>query len=107
MAGSSTENHDLLVALRHPLRRKILRAMDGDVVRSPTALGRSLGEALSSVSYHVRVLVECSCLVQVKERKVRGATQHFYRRDLEAEWALKILAEDEDEAPVEPPAEDS
>lgn len=101
MAGSSTENHDLLVALRHPLRRAILRAMEGDVVRSPTALARNLNESLSNVSYHVRVLVECGCLVKVKEKRVRGATQHFYQRHLEAEWALEILAEDENEPPVE------
>lgn len=73
--------------------------MDGDAVRSPSDLAGALGEALSSVSYHVRVLVECSCLVKVEEKKVRGATQRFYRRDLEAEWALKILAEDEEQPP--------
>lgn len=99
MAGSGVENHDLLVALRHPLRRSILRAMDDDVVTSPRDLSRTLKESLSNVSYHVRVLAECNALVQVSERKVRGATQRFYRRTVEAEWALTILAESENDSP--------
>lgn len=73
--------------------------MDGEAVRSPRELSLLLEETLSNVSYHVRVLVECGALVQVSVQKVRGATQHFYKRTVEAEWALTILAESEDVPP--------
>src|ERR1700742_3128765 len=55
-----SDDNDLLTALRHPLRRRILRRMDDDEAISPRELSRLLAEPLSNVSYHVRVLVDCS-----------------------------------------------
>ena len=47
-------------ALGHPLRRRILREMLDERTRtSPRELAAELGEPLSNVSYHVRVLAEC------------------------------------------------
>jgi DNA-binding transcriptional ArsR family regulator len=103
VAGTEDENHHLLVALKHPLRRSILRAMDGEAVYSPRELANILEESLSNVSYHVRVLFDRGALVRVSEQKVRGATQRFYRRSVQADWALKVLAESEDEPPEKGP----
>ncbi|HWW67800.1 MAG TPA: helix-turn-helix domain-containing protein [Solirubrobacterales bacterium] len=87
-----SDTNDLLIALRHPLRRQILRAMAGDTrPLSPRELASSLAQPLSNVSYHVRVLADCSVLELVGTRQVRGSMQHFYRSLLEAEWALFAL----------------
>lgn len=85
---SDTQN--LLVALKHPLRREILKTMaDGE--SSPRDLADTLGRQLSNVSYHVRVLVDCDVLELVRTKQVRGSMQHFYRALIEEPWARNIL----------------
>jgi DNA-binding transcriptional ArsR family regulator len=93
MAGAKhSDTNDLLIALRHPLRRQILQAMAEDTEPlSPRELATSLDQPLSNVSYHVRVLADCSVLELVRTRQVRGSMQHFYRSLLEAEWARFVL----------------
>jgi len=88
--GSATTD-DLLNALGHPLRRRILREMATQERSSPRELAAILSEPLSNVSYHVRVLVECDVLELVGTRAVRGSTQHFYRASVEPEWARSAL----------------
>ena len=85
--------HDLLAALRHPLRRRILRAIGPDEEVSPRELSVELDQKLSKVSYHVRVLAECNTLKLVRTAQVRGSTQHFYRSNFQAVWAQSALTE--------------
>jgi DNA-binding transcriptional ArsR family regulator len=82
---------DLLVALRHPLRREILREMAGGHALSPREIASSLQQPLSKVAYHVRVLAERAAIALVRTQPVRGSTQHFYRIAIEAPWARQIL----------------
>lgn len=91
MAGRTADNHDLLAALNHPLRRQILRVMSNRKPISPRQLSDRLDESLSNVSYHVRVLDEYGAIEEVSSRQVRGATQHFYRCTLRAKWAMTVL----------------
>jgi DNA-binding transcriptional ArsR family regulator len=91
MAGGTSDNQELLAALKHPLRRRILRAMADKRRISPRELADRLDESLSNVSYHVRVLAENGAIEEVDSRQVRGATQHFYRCTLRAKWALTVL----------------
>jgi DNA-binding transcriptional ArsR family regulator len=80
----------LLVALKHPLRREILKTMaTGET--SPRDLAKTLDRPLSNVSYHVRVLVDCGVVELVRTRQVRGSMQHFYRSLVEEDWARHIL----------------
>jgi DNA-binding transcriptional ArsR family regulator len=88
---SPADNNDLLVALRHPLRRTILRQMAGQEAVSPLALSASLGQPLSNVSYHVRVLADCAAVTLVRTKPVRGSVQHFYSSAIEAPWARQVL----------------
>src|SRR6478672_2340685 len=94
MEGAA-DTQELLVALGHPIRRQILREMDGEQPTSPRQLTEKLGETLSNVAYHFRVLAESGVIELITTRPVRGSTQHFYGVSLEAEWAHALLAVDE------------
>jgi DNA-binding transcriptional ArsR family regulator len=85
----------ILGALRHPLRREIVRLLSEDgAVRSPAGLSRELNIPLSTVSYHVRVLDGMGLIHLVRTRPVRGSMQHFYALYMPGnELIMKILAE--------------
>ena len=85
------EDSDLLSALSHPLRRRILREMADGRPASPRELSALLRRPLSNVSYHVRVLAEKRAVTLVETRPSRGSVQHFYRSAVEAPWAQQIL----------------
>jgi predicted ArsR family transcriptional regulator len=65
----------------HPLRISILEvlAMDGGRTLSPSDLSYELRTPLSNVNYHVTELARTGLMELVGERRVRGATEHFYR----------------------------
>lgn len=90
-----SDDNDLLAALRHPLRRQILRAMAGEEAISPIELTGLLNKPLSNVSYHVRVLADCAAITLVGTKPVRGSMQHFYRSAIKAPWAREILGLDD------------
>jgi DNA-binding transcriptional ArsR family regulator len=89
-----SDDNDLLLALRHPLRRDILREMTGKEAVSPRELATTLDQPLSNVSYHVRVLADCAAVSLVRTKPVRGSMQHFYRLAIEAPWARQVLGLD-------------
>ncbi len=86
-----SDDNDLLVALRHPLRRDILRAMGDEEAVSPREIATALQQPLSNVSYHVRVLADCAAVSLVNTKPVRGSMQHFYCVAIEAPWARQVL----------------
>jgi len=63
----------LLIALRHPLRRRILRVMADGEPTSPNRLSATLRKPLSNVSYHLRVLAHCSAVTLVTTKGIGGA----------------------------------
>lgn len=68
----------LVKGLSHVLRQHILMAaVQGPV--SPVVLARQLGEGLSQVSYHVKVLYGEGLLELVETEPRRGALEHYYR----------------------------
>ncbi|HET7418348.1 MAG TPA: helix-turn-helix domain-containing protein [Solirubrobacterales bacterium] len=86
--GSSGQGHSLPVdwerlarATAHPLRVSILEILgiDGGRVLSPSDLSRELQIPLSNTNYHVTELAKSNLIELVRERQVRGATEHFYR----------------------------
>lgn len=68
----------LIKALGHPLRQRVLIALNKGVA-SPSELSKQLGEPLGNVSYHVKILAECEAIELVRTAPVRGAVEHFYR----------------------------
>lgn len=101
----NTADHELLIALRHPLRRRILRAMAAHDPISPRQISDELHQPLSNVSYHVRVLADCGTVALVDTAPVRGSMQHFYSPTIDEPWALAVLGLSEDDGP-EPGGED-
>src|SRR6266545_2935416 len=68
----------LVKALGHPLRQRILQALNLRVA-SPSELSEELDEPLGNVAYHVKILAEHDAIELVKTAPVRGALEHFYR----------------------------
>jgi DNA-binding transcriptional ArsR family regulator len=68
-------------ATAHPLRVSILEilGLDGGRVLSPSDLSRELQIPLSNTNYHVTELAKSGLIELLRERQVRGATEHFYR----------------------------
>ena len=77
-ASGSGVDQRLIKALSHPLREQILAKLNQRVA-SPNQLAQELGEGLSQVSYHVKVLRDYECIELVKTEPRRGAVEHFYR----------------------------
>jgi DNA-binding transcriptional ArsR family regulator len=95
-----SDDNDLLAALRHPVRRDILRVMVGKKAISPREIASALDQPLSNVSYHVRVLADCAAVSLVNTKPVRGSMQHFYRARIKAPWARQVLGLDVDDGPA-------
>jgi DNA-binding transcriptional ArsR family regulator len=82
---------ELAKALAHPLRTRILAALEGRTA-SPSELSTELGAPLGVVSYHVRRLQALGFLKLVKRVPKRGAVEHYYTaksrpRVTDATWA--------------------
>lgn len=89
-----SDDNDLLLALRHPLRRRILRHMADAEAISPRQLSAALDQPLGKVSYHVRVLAECSAVALARTEPARGSLRHFYTPTVKKPWARKVLGLD-------------
>jgi len=99
-----SDDNDLLEALRHPMRREILRHMVDREATSPREMATALDQPLSNISYHVRVLAECAAISLISTKPVRGSMQHFYGLAIEAAWARQVLGLDRE---AEPPGDDA
>jgi predicted transcriptional regulator len=67
-------------ATAHHLRISVLEILwiDGGRVLSPSELSQELQIPLSNTNYHVTELAKSGLIVLVRQRAVRGATEHFY-----------------------------
>src|SRR5690349_20329496 len=68
----------LMKALSHPLRVQVLDLLNSREW-SPRELEAELGEGLSQVSYHVKVLKDFELIEMTRTEPRRGAVEHFYR----------------------------
>jgi DNA-binding transcriptional ArsR family regulator len=68
----------LVKSLTHGLRVEILTILN-ERIASPNELSKELGEGLSQVSYHVKVLKDYGCIELVRTEPRRGAVEHYYR----------------------------
>ncbi len=72
-----TIDQEVAKALSHSVRAQVLDLI-GEGKASPRQVAERLGQDLSSVAYHVRVLHRLGCLELVETHQRRGATEHFY-----------------------------
>lgn len=75
---TSAVDSRLAKALAHPLRVQLLAQLNQGVA-SPNELAKKLGEPLTNVSYHVRMLHDLGCIELVDTEPRRGALEHYYR----------------------------
>jgi DNA-binding transcriptional ArsR family regulator len=81
----------LLAGLGHPIRLRIVLALDGDAL-SPRGLHERLGVGLSLVAYHVRSLRDEDLVELVGTRPARGSVESFYRLTPSGRRARAMLA---------------
>jgi DNA-binding transcriptional ArsR family regulator len=85
----------LLKALRHPLRRELLRRfLEATEPLGPAELAASMTQPLSNLSYHVRELARFGAVEIAEEEPRRGSVAHFYEAAAlvrETPWALAAL----------------
>lgn len=65
-------------ALRNPLRRRLISLFAEHRPMNPKVASDLLGERLSTVSYHVRILADNHFLTVERTERVRGAVRTFY-----------------------------
>lgn len=84
----------LIRALNHDLRRRILRLLhETEEPQSPVRIARQLRISLSNVGYHVTVLHRLGAIVKVDQRQVRGAVEHFYISTVRDNAPIQALLE--------------
>jgi DNA-binding transcriptional ArsR family regulator len=91
--GSRSVDQRVIKSLAHELRVEILAILN-DRMASPNELSKELGEGLSQVSYHVKVLKDYDMIEMVKTEPRRGAIEHYYRASTKVmipSWVLKLL----------------
>jgi DNA-binding transcriptional ArsR family regulator len=81
-------DHVIAKALSHPLRARVLAALDGREA-SPSQIAEEIGVELTLISFHVRHLADAGLITATRTRPVRGAVEHFYRLSVRA----RIVAE--------------
>jgi DNA-binding transcriptional ArsR family regulator len=92
MPPSSSE---LISAVSHPTRRRILRACLDDSVAcvSASELAPAVEQRVGQVAYHLKTLARCELLRLVRNENGRGEEPLYgWALDVEAEW-LRVLLE--------------
>ena len=65
-------------AIGHRIRIEIL-ALLNEGTHSPVELAKLTGQPITTVSHHIKELVNSGCIELARIEKVRNADQHFYR----------------------------
>jgi DNA-binding transcriptional ArsR family regulator len=89
--GRWLKQPDLVAAINHPLRVELL-SMLRDREASPSEIAKELGEELGVVNYHARKLESLGMVEIVRERPVRGSTEHFYKATARPWWTTEEWA---------------
>jgi len=86
---------NLIDAIAHPLRRRILRLLgDRREQSSPTKMAKEFHLHVGTVGYHVRVLEGLGAVELTDERMVRGAVEHFYETTIDDDPPIETLLEE-------------
>lgn len=86
------EQPDFMAAINHPLRVHLLAVLR-DREASPSEIAKELNEDLGVVNYHTRKLERLGMVEIVRERPVRGSTEHFYKATTRPWWTTAQWSE--------------
>ncbi len=90
---------NLIDAIAHPLRRRILRLLaDRREQSSPAKIAKEFHLQVGMVGYHVRVLQKLGAVELTDEGMVRGAVEHFYKTTIVDDPPIEALLEETREA---------
>jgi DNA-binding transcriptional ArsR family regulator len=97
MTTDGVRERNLVKALGHPLRLRLLVAVIDGGEESPVRLARRFELPLATVSRHMRMLRDLGFIEQTRTEPRRGAVEHFYRAVEvafidDAEWAQLPVA---------------
>jgi DNA-binding transcriptional ArsR family regulator len=90
---------DLIQALDHPRRRRLLRALhSSDEAQSPTQLAKIIGDEVNRIDYHVKFLTRLGVVSKTGDRRVCGVRESFFASHVSNhKQVLSILADTEGE----------
>ncbi len=93
--GHSEERANLIWAIAHPVRRRVLRELAKQSEPcSPIQLSRAFDRPLSAVAYHVNILRKFGAIRLTDEQMARGAVEHFYETTIEEDPPIEALLEE-------------
>jgi DNA-binding transcriptional ArsR family regulator len=95
--ASGNGSVDLIKAVNHPLRRRLLQLVFAREELSPIQASGILDRPLPSVSYHLRVLAESGALKLIAEIPRRGSVEHVYSATEHvkgADWVRLVCLDD-------------
>jgi DNA-binding transcriptional ArsR family regulator len=77
---------ELITAVNHPLRRRLLRVFVDEArsAASASEMAQATGEPLARVAYHLKTLTGCGILRLVRRSDEDGVEKPFYA------WALAV-----------------
>jgi DNA-binding transcriptional ArsR family regulator len=86
---------NLLVAIAHPLRRRILRVLhDWGEPCTPAQIAEELGLPVDTVAYHAKVLWRLDAVEPAGEQQARSAVDPFYDTTIEDDPPIETLLEE-------------
>jgi len=86
---------NLIVAIAHPLRRRILRMIhEWGEPASPAQVAGALGRPIGTVAYHANVLRRLGAVEPTGEKQVRSAVEHVYDSTIEEDPPIETLLEE-------------
>lgn len=86
---------NLIVAIAHPLRRRILRVLhDWGEPATPAQIAAELDLPVGAVAYHANVLRRLGAVEPVSEQEERGAVDHLYDSTIDADPPIEALLEE-------------
>lgn len=89
----------MVMAIAHPLRRRMLRMIvkHGEPL-SPAQMAKEFGLPVGTITYHAKVLWLFEAVEPIRERQMHGAAEHLYEVTIENDPPLETLLEETREA---------
>jgi len=97
--SESRRRAHMVMAIAHPLRRRMLRMIvkHGEPL-SPAQMAKEFGLPVGTITYHAKVLWLYEAVEPIREPQLHGGGEHPYEVTIENDPPLKTLLEETREA---------